>query len=119
MVPHSLQPPSASSHMDPVMRTSSKPDFAIFATVQSMAHRSENGSEKKMAEGGNDAELLKEKANKYFKGTFDGSDESAAFGQRVQQTRMSALITAASGECERAPRRQPGAQARLGWARLG
>lgn len=33
-----------------------------------MAHESENGSEKKMAEGGNDAELLKEKANKYFKG---------------------------------------------------
>lgn len=33
-----------------------------------MAHVSENGSEKKMAEGGNDAELLKEKANKYFKG---------------------------------------------------
>lgn len=35
-----------------------------------MAHTSENGSEKKMAEGGNDAELLKEKANKYFKGNF-------------------------------------------------
>lgn len=35
-----------------------------------MAHISENGSEKKMAEGGNDAELLKEKANKYFKGNF-------------------------------------------------
>lgn len=33
-----------------------------------MAHVSEYGSEKKMAEGGNDAELLKEKANKYFKG---------------------------------------------------
>lgn len=45
-----------------------KKDFAIFATVQSMAYESENGSEKKMAEGGNDAELLKEKANKYFKG---------------------------------------------------
>lgn len=33
-----------------------------------MARVSENGSVKKMAEGGNDAELLKEKANKYFKG---------------------------------------------------
>lgn len=33
-----------------------------------MAHGSENGSEKKMAEGGNDAELLKERANTYFKG---------------------------------------------------
>lgn len=33
-----------------------------------MAHALENGSEKKMAEGGNDAELFKEKANKYFKG---------------------------------------------------
>ena len=33
-----------------------------------MAYGSEYGSEKKMAEGGNDAELLKEKANKYFKG---------------------------------------------------
>ncbi|CAJ1064929.1 serine/threonine-protein phosphatase 5 [Xyrichtys novacula] len=32
-----------------------------------MACVSEYGSEKKMAEGGNDAELLKEKANKYFK----------------------------------------------------
>ncbi|KAM7398936.1 hypothetical protein PAMP_018237 [Pampus punctatissimus] len=32
-----------------------------------MAHVLENGSEKKMAEGGNDAELFKEKANKYFK----------------------------------------------------
>ncbi|XP_053279433.1 serine/threonine-protein phosphatase 5 [Pleuronectes platessa] len=32
-----------------------------------MAHGSAYGSEKKMAEGGNDAELLKEKANKYFK----------------------------------------------------
>lgn len=82
--------------MDSMMRTSSKTDFAIFATVQSMAHRSENGSEKKMAEGGNDAELLKEKANKYFKGRFDSSDESVAFTRRVQQTRMSALITVAS-----------------------
>lgn len=34
----------------------------------SMAHESEYGSLKKMAEGVNDAELLKEKANKYFKG---------------------------------------------------
>lgn len=33
-----------------------------------MAKQLENGSEKKMAEGGNDAELFKEKANKYFKG---------------------------------------------------
>lgn len=33
-----------------------------------MAHVSEYGSAKKMAEGVNDAELLKEKANKYFKG---------------------------------------------------
>lgn len=33
-----------------------------------MAYVSENGSKEKMAEGGNDAELLKEKANKYFKG---------------------------------------------------
>lgn len=33
-----------------------------------MAHVSEYGSEEKMAEGGNDAELLKEKANTYFKG---------------------------------------------------
>ncbi|XP_010770062.1 serine/threonine-protein phosphatase 5-like [Notothenia coriiceps] len=32
-----------------------------------MAYGSDYGSEKKMAEGGNDAELLKEKANKYFK----------------------------------------------------
>ena len=45
-----------------------KKDFATFATVQSMANEPEYGSEKKMAEGGNDAELLKEKANKYFKG---------------------------------------------------
>lgn len=41
----------------------------MFATVSSMAHRSENGSEK-MAEGDNSAELLKEKANQYFKGKF-------------------------------------------------
>lgn len=33
-----------------------------------MAYESVYGSEEKMAEGGNDAELLKEKANKYFKG---------------------------------------------------
>lgn len=33
-----------------------------------MALRSEYGSEKKMAEGGNEAEQLKEKANNYFKG---------------------------------------------------
>lgn len=33
-----------------------------------MANGSVNGRETKMAEGGNDAELLKEKANKYFKG---------------------------------------------------
>ncbi|TNN56579.1 Serine/threonine-protein phosphatase 5 [Liparis tanakae] len=32
-----------------------------------MAHVSENGSDEKMAEGSNDAELLKEKANNYFK----------------------------------------------------
>lgn len=32
-----------------------------------MVHRSDNGSEK-MAEGDNSAELLKEKANQYFKG---------------------------------------------------
>lgn len=41
----------------------------MFATVSSTAHRSENGSEK-MAEGDNSAELLKEKANQYFKGKF-------------------------------------------------
>lgn len=46
-----------------------------------MAHRSENGSEKKMAEGGNDAELLKEKANKYFKGKFDRYVKSVVFYQ--------------------------------------
>lgn len=42
----------------------------MFATVPSMAGRSEYGSEKKMAEGDNSAELLKEKANQYFKGRF-------------------------------------------------
>lgn len=42
----------------------------MFATVPSMARRSEYGSEKKMAEGDNSAELLKEKANQYFKGRF-------------------------------------------------
>lgn len=36
-----------------------------------MAHHLEYGSVKKMAEGGDDAELLKEKANKYFKGRVD------------------------------------------------
>ena len=48
-----------------------KTGFATFATVRSMAHGSEYGSKKKMAEGGNDAELLKEKANKYFKGNLE------------------------------------------------
>lgn len=42
----------------------------MFATVPSMAHRPEYGSEKKMAEGDSSAELLKEKANQYFKGSF-------------------------------------------------
>lgn len=41
----------------------------MFATLPSMARRSEYGSEK-MAEGDNSAELLKEKANQYFKGRF-------------------------------------------------
>ncbi|KAG7217598.1 hypothetical protein INR49_021284, partial [Caranx melampygus] len=59
-----------------LLRPPSQPDFlclspsytfATFATVDSMANESVYGSEKKMAEGGNDAELLKEKANKYFK----------------------------------------------------
>lgn len=35
-----------------------------------MAQESEYGSVKKMAQGGDDAELLKEKANKFFKGSF-------------------------------------------------
>lgn len=39
-----------------------------FATFATMANGSVNERETKMAEGGNDAELLKEKANKYFKG---------------------------------------------------
>lgn len=50
------------------MKVRAKTDFA---TVQAMANESEYGSEKKMAEGGNDAELLKEKANKYFKGNLE------------------------------------------------
>lgn len=53
-----------------------------------MAHRSENGSEKKMAEGGNDAELLKEKANKYFKGKFDRYVKSVVITSCLQQTKM-------------------------------
>lgn len=60
-----------------------------------MAHESENGSEK-MAEGGNDAELLKEKANKYFKGRFDRPVKSLAFNRCLQQTQMSPLITVAT-----------------------
>lgn len=44
-----------------------------------MAHISENGSEKKMAEGGNDAELLKEKANEYFKGNFQNLSSQCVF----------------------------------------
>lgn len=59
----------------------------MFATVRSMAHRSENGSEKKMAEGSSDAELLKEKANQYFKGMFDGPVKLAAFIRRLQLTK--------------------------------
>lgn len=46
-----------------------------------MALRSEYGSEKKMAEGGNEAELLKEKANNYFKGRFSGPVKSASLNR--------------------------------------
>lgn len=51
-----------------------------------MALRSEYGSEKKMAEGGNEAELLKEKANNYFKGRFGRPVKSAAFNKCLQPT---------------------------------
>lgn len=44
--------------------------FTMFATVPSMVRWLEYGSEKKMAEGDSSAELLKEKANQYFKGRF-------------------------------------------------
>ena len=50
--------------------SNSREGFTTFVTVPSMARRSEYGSEKKMAEGDNSAELLKEKANQYFKGRF-------------------------------------------------
>lgn len=49
-----------------------KRDFATFATFQPMAHVSEYGKKKKMAEGDRNSELLKEKANMYFKGNFAG-----------------------------------------------
>lgn len=51
-----------------------------------MALRSEYGSEKKMAEGGNEAELLKEKANNYFKGRFSRPVKSASFNSCLQRT---------------------------------
>lgn len=55
-----------------------------------MALRSEYGSKKKMAEGGNEAELLKEKANNYFKGRFGRPVKSTAFNRCSQLTKMAA-----------------------------
>lgn len=64
-----------------------------------MALRSEYGSEKKMAEGGNEAEQLKEKANNYFKGRFDRPVKSAAFNRCLQRTRTAAPTFVSARSC--------------------
>lgn len=67
----------------------------MFATVSSMAHRSENGSEK-MAEGDNSAELLKEKANQYFKGKFIRLVKSAVLVRFWEHTQTLSMVVVAT-----------------------
>lgn len=72
-----------------------------------MALQSEYGSKKKMAEGGNEAELLKEKANNYFKGRFSGLVRSAPFNRCLRQTLVAALNFVSAQSCCRLTLKEP------------